>query len=248
MTSDANPSRRYTDEEVRRLIERASELESQGTALPARVKGPTLADLETIASEAGIDPALIRQAATELDSPTGGSPAVSPRAAGIWGAPLTFELQRSVSGEVPSSVLERLVPPIQRAADGVGHPALLGKTLSWQSTSTDKLKVLQVSASVGRGETRLSIEERYGNLAGSYFGGIVGGAGSGIGFGVGMGVGLGALGSVAFAIGFPILAYCGTFALARTLYQNSVRGRMRTLTKLMNEMVATVEDGLEEAP
>jgi len=159
---------------------------------------------------------------------------------------LTFELQRSVSGEVPSSVLERLVPPIQRAADGVGHPALLGKTLSWQSTSTDKLKVLQVSASVGRGETRLSIEERYGNLAGSYFGGIVGGAGSGIGFGVGMGVGLGALGSVAFAIGFPILAYCGTFALARTLYQNSVRGRMRTLTKLMDEMEAAVEDGLEE--
>ncbi len=73
----------------------------------------------------------------------------------------------------------------------------------------------------------------------------MGGGGTGLGLGVGMGVGLGALGSPAFAILFPIGVMGGAWALARGIFRNSVHGRMRILTKLMNEMVATVEDGLE---
>jgi hypothetical protein len=246
MTSDPASSRRYSDEEVRRLLERAAELETQGASVPAKVKGPTLAELEAIASEAGINPALVRQAATELDSPTGGFPAVAPDVSGALGAPLSFTLERTVPGEVSVSVLERLVPHIQRVAEGVGHPSLLGRTLSWQSESPQKLRVLQVSVSVGRGETRLSIEERYSNMAQNLFGGIMGGGGVGVGMGVGFGVGLGALGSVAFAVGFPVLALGATFAISRAIFRRSVQGRMRELTKLMNELVATVEYGLEE--
>ncbi len=244
MTSDPNPSRRYTDEEVKRLLTRASELETQGTSLPAKIDGPTLTDLEAIASEAGIDPALVRRAARELDSPSGGVTLFAPQSSVFLGAPTVFELERTVYGEVSSSVLERLVTHIQRAADGMGHPSLLGKTLTWQSQDASKTRILQVSVSVGRGETRLSIEERYGNLAGALFGGIVGGGGTGIGVGVGLGVGLGALGSAAFAILFPIGVMGGAWALARAIFRSNVHGRMRTLTKLMNEMVATVEDGL----
>jgi hypothetical protein len=246
MTSDPASSRRYSDEEVKQLLNRASELESQGALVPAKVKGPTLVELESIASEAGIDPALVRRAALELDSPTGGFPAVSPEATGVLGAPLEFTLQRTVPGEVDTAVLESLVPHIQRVAEGIGHPSLMGRTLSWQSESPQKLRILQVSATVGRGETRLSIEERYSNMAQNLFAGIMGGGGVGVGLGVGLGVGIGALGSVAFAIGFPILALGGAFAISRAIFRASVRGRMHTLTKLMNELVATVEDGLEE--
>jgi len=246
MTPNPSSSRRYTDDEVRQLLKRASELESQGPSLPAKVDGPTLAEIESIASEAGINPALIRQAATELDSPSGQVTLLPPRASAFLGAPTVFELERTVRGEVPVSVLERLVAHIQRAADGMGHPSLLGKTLTWQSEDASKTRALQVSVSVGRGETRLSVEERYGNLAGALFGGIMGGGGTGLGLGVGFGVGLGALGSAAFAVLFPIGVIGGAWALARGIFRNSVHGRMRTLTKLMNEMVATVEDGLEE--
>ncbi len=246
MTSDPSPSRRYSDEEVQRLLNRASELESQGLNLPAPVDGPSLAEIEAIASEAGINPALVRQAARELDSPSGGVTILAPHSSGFLGAPTVFDLERTVRGEVAPSVLERLVPHIQRAADGIGHPSLMGKTLTWQSQDVSKFRTLQVSVSVGRGETRLSVEERYGNLAGSLFGGIMGGGGTGLGLGVGLGVGLGALGSVAFAILFPVGVMGGTWALARGIFRNSVYRRMRTLTKLMNEMVATVEDGLED--
>ena len=87
MTSDPNPSRRYTDEEVRRLLTRASELETQGASLPAKIDGPTLTDLEAIASEAGIDPAMVRRAARELDSPSGGITVLAPQSSVFWALP-----------------------------------------------------------------------------------------------------------------------------------------------------------------
>jgi len=246
MTSDPGPSRRYSDDEVQRLLKRAAELESQRPSLQARVDGPTLDEIESIASEAGINSALIRQAAMELDSPSGGITVLAPQTSAFLGAPSVFELERVVRGEVDPSVLESLVPHIQRAADGIGHPSLMGKTLTWQSQDAGKTRTLQVSVSVGRGETRLSVEEGYGNWAGALFGGIMGGGGTGLGLGVGLGVGLGALGSAAFAILFPIGIWTGAWALARGIYRHSVHARMRILTRLMNEMVATVEDGVED--
>jgi len=248
MTSNPGSSRRYTDEEVRLLLKRAAELESEGPSLPARVDGPTLDDIESIASEAGINPALVRRAARELDSPSGGVTVLAPQSSVFLGAPTVFELEQVVRGEAAQDTLERLVPHVQRAADGMGQPSLMGRTLTWQSEDASKTRTLLVTVSVGRGETRLNIEERYGNLAGALFGGIVGGGGTGIGFGVGFGVGLGALGSALFATFFPVAALCGTWALARGIFRNSVHNRMRKLSKLMNEMVATVEDGLEEEP
>ena len=246
MTSDLGPSRRYSDDEVRHLLERAADLETEAPSLPATVDGPTLGELESIASEAGMDPALVRRAATELDSASSGTGLVASPSSAFLGAPTVFELDRTVRGEVDPSVLERLVPLIRRAADGAGHHSLFGKELSWQSQSSSKLRALEVTVSVGRGETWLRIEERYEDLAWSLFGGIIGGVGGGMGLGVGLGVGLGALGSAAFAILFPLGAIGGAWALARGIYRVPVHRRMKALTQLMNEMVATVEDELED--
>jgi hypothetical protein len=246
MTSNPGSSRRYTDAEIQRLLKRAAELENEKPALPAPVEGPTLEEIESIASEAGINPALIQQAAHELDSTSSGITVLAPQSSVFLGAPTAFELERVVRGEATQATLERLVPYLQRAADGMGHPSLMGKTLTWQSEDASKTRALQVSVSVGRGETRISVEERYGNMAGALFGGIVGGGGTGVGFGVGFGVGLGALGSALFATLFPFVALGGTWALARGIFRHSVHNRMRKLTKLMNELVATVEDGVEE--
>lgn len=244
MAGSPGGSRRYSDEEVRYLLQRASEMESQGASVPARPEGPTLTELETIASEAGLDPSLLRRAARELDE--GAGPPAAGSSAKWMGAPLSFELERVVPVEVPASVLERVAMAVQRAADGVGQPSIMGRTLSWTSSDSGKSRVLNVSVSMGGGETRLALEERYGNLAGGLFGGIMGGVGLGMGMGVGFGVGLGALGSAAFAAIFPLASLGGAYALARAIYATAVKGRMRTLTRLMDEMVRIVEDGAEE--
>jgi hypothetical protein len=88
----------------------------------------------------------------------------------------------------------------------------------------------------------LAIEERYGELAGGLFGGMVLGGGSGVGLGVGFGVGLGALGSALFATVFPIAAFGSFYGLSRLIYKRAVSGRYNKLIRLMEEMVAAVED------
>jgi hypothetical protein len=246
MTPHPEGSRRFTDEEVQQLLKRAAELESQGTTVPAKVDGPTLSELEAIAEEAGMSPASIRRAAQELGGTRGGVPDVGHRGSGFLGAPLHLELERSVKGEVTPEALEGLVPMLQRVAEGMGHPSLMGRTLTWQSEDSSKTRVLNVSVRALRGDTQIVISERYGNLAGGLFGGIMGGVGGGVGFGVGFGVGLGALGSALFATVFPIAAVTGSYLIARTAFKGTVQGRVRVLNRLMEDLVMAVEDGVEE--
>ncbi len=61
--------RTYTDEEVRTLLERAVELQSQ-KATSASKQGLTLDELEEIAAASDIDPTHLKQAAHELEAQT----------------------------------------------------------------------------------------------------------------------------------------------------------------------------------
>jgi hypothetical protein len=72
-------NRRYTDAEVRLLLEQASRVEGQ-RPVTRQPQGLTLGELEEVAAEAQIDVARLREAAHELDvlkstRPAGASPA-----------------------------------------------------------------------------------------------------------------------------------------------------------------------------
>lgn len=58
--------RRYTDQEAAEIFERAASAEAERPRL-ASGEGMTLADLQQVAGEAGIDPALVAEAAQALD-------------------------------------------------------------------------------------------------------------------------------------------------------------------------------------
>lgn len=248
MSAEPNRTRHYSDEEVRALLKRAAELETEGRALPAPTEGPTLSDVESIAAEAGINPLAIREAARELETGSAQGTVGESLSSGFLGAPISIELESVVPKEVADSVLESLIPLIQRASDSVGQPSLLGRTLSWQTISTQSAKSLQLTVSTGNGETRLFLEERYGNMAGGLFGGIMGGVGGGVGIGVGVGVGLGALGSAFFATVFPAAIVGGSYLLSRAIYASFVKRREKVLQRLMGDMEARVDaaDPLQE--
>lgn len=248
MTSIPDPQRRFSDEEVRQLLKRAAELESQTSNLPAPRDGPTLAELEAIAAEAGINPAALRDAARELDTGPASTPERSGLAPALLGAPASLELEGVVSGALREGVLEDLIPFLQRASDSVGQPSLLGRTLTWQSTNPQSARQLLVTVTAGRENTRIFIEERYGNLAGGLFGGIMGGVGGGVGIGVGLGVGLGALGSALFATVFPLAVFGGSYFLSRGIFSTFVRKRRRVLERLMEDMRTALRDAVEEEP
>lgn len=71
MNEPSPPARLYDEKEMRRLLERATELQKEEGSTPVPGGGLSLAELEEIAGEAGIDPRYLRRAAAELSVDTG---------------------------------------------------------------------------------------------------------------------------------------------------------------------------------
>jgi hypothetical protein len=247
MPESGEHRRRYGDKEVGLILKRAAELQRLEPESAAGGSGLTLAELEEIAAEAGIDPRHLRRATEDLDA--GAASLHREGAAHLLGAPLSIKFERTLTGEIPESEFERLVPEIQQAADDYGQPSLLGRTLTWQSTSPHNertLRTLRVVVSSQDGRTRIHIEERLGQLAGVLFGGVLGGGGGGIGLGIGLGVGIGALQSVLFAIAWPVGVIGGVYLLARNIYGSTVRRRQRVLRELLDRLTEHVESAISD--
>jgi len=243
MNEQAPQRRRYGDKEVGLILKRAAELQRQEPASATEGGGLTLSELEEIAAEAGIDPRYLRRAATDIDA--GGSTLSSGKASYFFGAPLTIELERTLAGEFPEEEFSLLVPDVQQAAGGHGQTSALGKVFTWQSSTPQGERSLQVTVTSSDGRTRIRIEERLSTLAGNLFGRMVGGGGGGIGLGVGLGVGAG-LQSAAFAILWPVSIIGGAYLLARSIYTSTARKRQRVLRDLLDRLTERIEDVLSK--
>lgn len=237
MSDSKPPARRYDEDEVRRIVARATELQRE---LPgaAGSDGLTLAEVEEIATEAGIERTLIRRAARELDT---GVEEAGPWAA-VAGASPKIVLERTLPGEIPDEAFELLVTEIQRGMGTHGQPAVLGRTLSWRSETPASTRLLHVMVTSRDGETHIRIAERLHQLAGGLFGGIVGGVGGGVGLGVGLGVGIGALGSALFAVAWPVGVVGLSYMTAREIFRVMVRNRRRALSDLLERLTEVVLD------
>ncbi|KPK81218.1 MAG: hypothetical protein AMS25_07365 [Gemmatimonas sp. SM23_52] len=143
MPNERQYRRRYGDKEVGLILKRAAEFQRLEPESAAEGGGLTLAELEDIAVEAGIDPRLLRRAAEELDA---GAARLHREGVERWlGGPVTIELQRSLPGELPESEFETMVGEIQEAAEGHGQASLLGHTLTWRSATPQGERSLQVT-------------------------------------------------------------------------------------------------------
>lgn len=236
MSSDLpTPARRYGDKEVRRLLQRAAELQKQESVREYADDGGglTLADLQEVAAEAGIHPRYIQRAAAgiEQSGPSG-------FASRLAGTELTITVERVVPGELPEEGFEQAILEIQRAFSGSGNPSMVGRTLMWKSDTMDHQSSLQVTVSSRRGETRIRAEERlHGTAAGAHLGLVVG-AGMGVGMGVGFSVGLAVLGSALFATLFPVGAIGGLYAGVRRWMKKLGIRRRRELERMADRIAA----------
>lgn len=240
MSAEGDPGRglpaprRYSDREVARILERATELQR---AEPSAMnpEGLTLTELTEIAREAGIEPAMLRRAASELAATT---PART-LAARLAGAPVSIRVERVVEGELSPERFDAIIPRIQQATDGQGTASAVGRTLTWSSQNTENTTSQQVLISSGEGRTLIRWEERFSGLAGALFGGIVGGAGVGLGVGGGGAI-AGILGSAALGVGIPVAALAGSYGLARTLFHRVVRKREAAALEVVDEIAVFV--------
>jgi len=138
--------RLYTDEEFALILRRAFELQEQpGSARPAQ--GLALSDIQAIAREVGLDPALVERAAALVATSNQGPTSI------LFGAPTTYQLTYSAAGEVPKSELARLVDVIRQATGHHGAVDEVLGALEWKTVG----QVSQTHVTVRPREGRTSI-------------------------------------------------------------------------------------------
>ena len=221
-------TRRYADAETALILRRAAEL--QGTA-PDASASPSLAELEQMAGEAGIEPRYVRQAAAELASPIAAA-----RGNGILGAPEYLWLERVVPGEIPASAFDALLEEIRSATGMAGQGSVLGRGFTWTSGVPGHpapARAITVTVTPVDGRTVLRAEEALEQMEVAHLMGVGVGIG-GIGGMIGAGL---ALSAASFGLGALAAAWAGGgFFTARRLHQRAARRHQREIAELLERL------------
>ncbi|GJG85858.1 hypothetical protein tb265_10390 [Gemmatimonadetes bacterium T265] len=226
--------RRYSDQEVSLILRRAAELQVDQ---PGASTGTSLADLEAIAREAGLDPALVRRAAADLAT---AAPVAAPSR--FLGAATRVHVERVIDGEVSGDDLEALVDEVRRTFGEPGIVSALGRTVTWSPTpmqygSKNAGRRVFVTLTARGGQTTLRAEEDLSPLAGGLFGGLMGGMGGGLTAPV-VAIGVGTFHAALPIVGLVGALVGGTYALSRAIYVTMARGRERALRQLIERLGA----------
>ncbi|HEX3158709.1 MAG TPA: hypothetical protein VHQ45_09335 [Gemmatimonadaceae bacterium] len=245
MTGGRPPRRRYSDDEVALIIRRASELQQADAAAREPGSGLSLTELEEVAREAGLDPALVRRAAADVESRQPAS--VASR---FLGAPTRIQIERTVEGELPPVAFEMLVDEMRRTLGETGQTSVLGRTLAWNITPAThrhaQTRRVHVSVVSRAGLTTIRVEESLTALSTGLFGGLVGGMGGGSG-GIAVGVGLGVFGSALTGAGLWMASVLGAYSLARGIFARKSRGRAAELGAMADRLATIATDAVQDA-
>lgn len=232
-------ARRYSDEEVSLILRRAAELQADQ---PGAAGGTSLAELEDVAREAGLDPALVRRAAADLAV---ASPAAAPSR--FLGAATRLYVERVVDGELAMDDVEALVAEVRRSFGEAGLVSTLGHTVTWSPSPAgaygprnQSARQLTVTVTTRGGQTTLRAEENLGPLAGGLFGGLMGGMGGGL-TAPAIAVGVGAFHAALPVVGLVTAVVGGSYALARGIYVGMARRREKELRQLVERLGAYAE-------
>lgn len=188
----------YTEEEVAALIERTVELQAQAGRRAEAGPGLTLSELEAVAAEAGLNPALLRQAADEMNAPQR-----RPLAPHVGTSATHIYVERQVPGPLTDDAWEDVVAELRHRYDtdlgammgrpGYGRSAVeqIGRTVEWKHTSMSGIETrvlirprgdrlhLRLSQRVGWGSSIAEAATYGAGMAGlaAFFAGAIGKSG-----------------------------------------------------------------------
>jgi hypothetical protein len=225
------PTRRYNEKSTDAILRRAAELQASGGVSGIGERGLTLTEMEAIAQEAGIDPALIRRAATEVDQ------RAAAKSSPFLGAPLRLGLERVIPGALTDEAWGTMVLEVQSTL-GPGHSSQVGRLRTWSVIGPGgrtAARPVSISATVQQDRTVFRADESQSPLAGGLFGGLMGGLGGG-GFGMAIGIGIGTFNSPLIATALAVAVVSGSYLLARTIFTYTVRHRAAQLNALLDRM------------
>ena len=226
--------RRYTDREVRLILKSAVELQQRASDDGEPSGGMSLAELEQVAAEAGIEPSLLRRAASALDAdlpPEGGNR--------FLGGPTEIVVERIVDAPLDASGFEPLLAALRGQTRHLGESSTVGRLFGWHGRVDGAKTEVSVTPAGGRTQIRVRIEldeVALGHfmLKGTLFGG-------GAGFTAAM-AGLSALGPLGLLVGGAVAG--SGYLWARRGFRTAVeqyQARARAMAAALTDAVATGE-------
>ncbi len=144
------PERKYNEAELAAILRAAAEAQSAGPTPGDETTGYSLADIERLASEVGIDPRHVASAAENL-------PTKQPqdRRFRIFGAPIRQTIERSFVGTLDDLSWEESVDELRTTYHSNGATSTVGLSKEWIGGSD--FRQVQLYASSRGGKTRLKV-------------------------------------------------------------------------------------------
>ncbi|MGO9713005.1 MAG: hypothetical protein ACLQBL_29370 [Polyangiaceae bacterium] len=234
MPSNAYRDRLFPPREVRRILQRAAELEE--AARPPREAGRahTLEEIERIAGDAGISEDALRRA---LAGET--KPEAAPRHPwSLAGAPGRVSVEKTVRGSANAENHAKLTKAMRSATGELGNAQAIGDSLSWSASTPGGRSIYAIVEPEGDGRVTVRVDENLRGLRGGLYGGIMGGGGGG-----GSALVVSLVAAVwPGGIGLVLVAWFAfMYLLARTIYANRFRAREAELRTLVDNVAALVE-------
>lgn len=236
--------RTFDEKAVAEILQRAARLESKRSEKPTEL---SLAEIEQIARDSGIDPALVRQAVRDFQQ-QGDTTGFAAR---FTGAPLRRTVERVIDREITQDEHEALAADIREALAPLftvpPQVSTLGRSLSFSTVSRRSNIDLQITPRDGK--TIIRITTNATQLAGGYFGGIMGGVGAGFGTNVGTLTGTFAARAldlpVPLSVGIGITGFLGfvtgAYSVARALFGRSVARNNSLIDNLADQLEARIK-------
>jgi hypothetical protein len=147
--SDPKDERRYSDQEFALILREAGELRKVRSERRGSREGLTLAEMQDIAREAGIDPDLVARAAALVPEHR------LSLAARIFGGPGQYRMVGRVPGEIPEEEMGRILETIREVLRHQGVANKVLDTLEWKTVGETSAVCVNVSARDG--DTRLEV-------------------------------------------------------------------------------------------
>lgn len=224
---------KYTESEFALILRKAIELQERRGAVDA-AHGLSLAEIQAIAAEIGLEPGLVEQAASLVPRTGAG------KMARLFGGPSVYQMEYSVAGEFPKDDFGKVVDAIRRITGHQGQVTEVLGSLEWQTVG--EVSQILVTVSPRDGLTSVKILANRGPAAVLTF--VFPGLAGLIGIGI-----AGAIiepSTVPGVLSIIVAALGGAFLTSRTIWK-ATTARFRTrLRELMASLSTTVVHSLEE--
>jgi hypothetical protein len=227
--------RRYTEEELALILNRAAERQEGVQASAPRY---TIADIQEIAAGAGIAPDHVARVAASLGD------ARAPRGGGVLGAPHRFRFEDSIEGEVADDVVGELFDIVRRALGMQGEVTEALGTVEWKGQ--DALGFHYVTVARRGGRSTISILSARGDAAvtAATAGGVAAFFGS---------IALGSAAVSLLAVASPVAAAAGfgvamgtAWGATRLAWRRYARGVVARTESLGSALVAAARGAVTE--